>query len=160
MEAGAKSLWNQTLQAHVALDLRSGEKTDGISCASFLAPYAGLKDRDTLTALQSHFDRFASKVNYMMPSYDPEHDCYEPLRYWRGPVWAMINYMIARGFAEAGDKVRAERLRADTARLIELSGFAEYFSPETGTGAGGGSFSWTAAIWLSWASPTHAEQAL
>jgi len=160
MEAGAKALWNEDLQAHVALDLRSGKKTDGISCASFLALYAGLTERQTLTALQTHFDRFASKVRYMMPSYDPEHGCYEPLRYWRGPVWAMINYMIARGFAEAGDTGRAERLRADTAQLIETSGFAEYFSPEAGTGAGGGSFSWTAAIWLGWASPSHAEQAL
>lgn len=94
-----------------------------------------------------------------MPSYDPDHRSYEPLRYWRGPVWAMINYMIAKGFAESGDAARAERLRADTARLIETGGFAEYFSPETGAGAGGGSFSWTSAIWLTWASPSHAEQA-
>ena len=53
----------------------------------------------------------------------------------------------------------AERLRADTAALVRESGFAEYFSPETAEGAGGGSFSWTAAIWLTWASPSHVEQA-
>ncbi|MBO6511888.1 MAG: hypothetical protein JJ979_25965, partial [Roseibium sp.] len=159
MEAGAKILWHDELKAHVALDQRSGKQTDGISSASFLAPYAGLTDGETLGALQAHFDRIAGKVRYLMPSYDPEHKSYEPLRYWRGPVWAMINYMIARGFAEAGDKARAERLRADTAALVRESGFAEYFSPETAEGAGGGSFSWTAAIWLTWASPSHVEQA-
>ncbi len=159
MEAGAKALWNPDIQAHVALDLRTGKQTDGISCASFLAPYAGLTDTATMAAQRAHFDRMATKVRYMMPSYDPEHGCYEALRYWRGPVWAMINYMIARGFAEAGDPARAERLRNDTAALIETSGFAEYFSPESGAGAGGGTFSWTAAIWLTWASPSHVEQA-
>ncbi|WP_297580703.1 hypothetical protein [Roseibium sp.] len=159
MEAGASVLWHEDLKAHVALDQRSGKKTDGISSASFLAPYAGLCDSGTLGSLQEHFDRMAAKVRYMMPSYDPDHERYEPLRYWRGPVWAMINYMIARGFAEAGDSTRAEKLRADTASLIETSGFAEYFSPEDGTGAGGGTFSWTAAIWLTWASRSHSEQA-
>lgn len=159
LEAGADRLWNPELGAHVALDLRSGKQTDGISSASFLAPYAGLHDARTMAALQRHFDRIAKKVRYLMPSYDPDHASYEHVRYWRGPVWAMINYMIGRGFAEAGDPVRAERLRSDTASLIETSGFAEYFSPETAAGAGGASFSWTAAIWLTWASPTRAKQA-
>ncbi|WP_428674502.1 MGH1-like glycoside hydrolase domain-containing protein [Roseibium sp.] len=159
MEEGAARLWNEDLMAHVAVNERTCKQTDGISSASFLALYAGLTDTRTLSALQGHFDRIAAKVRYLMPSYDPGHPSYEPLRYWRGPVWAMINYMIAKGFAEAGDKARAERLRADTAKLIETGGFAEYFSPESGAGAGGGAFSWTSAIWLSWASSTRAEQA-
>ncbi|MEQ8778080.1 MAG: hypothetical protein RIE06_00350 [Roseibium album] len=159
LERGAKILWQDNLQAHVALDRRSGKHTNGISSASFLALYAGLADQQTLTALCGHFDRISDKVRYLMPSYDPDHESYEPLRYWRGPVWAMINYMIARGFAEIGDGVRADKLRRDTASLIETNGFAEYFSPETGAGAGGGTFSWTAAIWLTWASPTRVKQA-
>ncbi len=159
MEQGAQLLWNDTLNAHVAYDERAEKQTDGLSSTSFMALYAGLTDDSVLKPLQGHFDRIAGKVRYLMPSYDPDHPSYEHLRYWRGPVWAMINYMIARGFAEAGDAARAERLRADTAALIGTSGFAEYFSPEDGTGAGGGSFSWTAAIWLTWASPTLAEKA-
>ena len=122
-----------------------------------LMPVSPMQRR--LTSLQGHFDRIAAKVRYTMPSYDPDHPSFEPLRYWRGPVWAMVNYMIARGFAEAGDAIRAEKLRSDTAQLVETSGFAEYFSPETAAGAGGGTFSWTAAIWLTWASPTHVKQA-
>jgi hypothetical protein len=159
LESGATRLWNPDLKAHVALDLRTGKLTDGLSSASFLAPYAGLTGPDVLPAVQDHFDRIGSKVRYLMPSYDPDHQKFEPLRYWRGPVWAMVNFMISRGLSEAGDAVRAERLRADTATLIQSGGFAEYFSPETAVAAGGGSFSWTAAIWLAWATPSHAEQA-
>jgi glycogen debranching enzyme len=70
------------------------------------------------------------------------------VRYWRGPVWAIVNWMIADGFAAAGHAEMAARVRDDTRGLIETSGFAEYFDPTTGRGAGGGDFSWTAAIYL------------
>jgi mannosylglycerate hydrolase len=56
--------------------------------------------------------------------------------------------MIAEGFAAAGEAATAERIRNDTRTLIGAAGFAEYFDPLTGKGAGGGSFSWTAAIAL------------
>jgi hypothetical protein len=56
--------------------------------------------------------------------------------------------------AEQGLAEEAARVRADTARLIVENGFAEYFSPEDGTPAGGATFTWTAAVWLAWASPS------
>ena len=43
------------------------------------------------------------------------------------------------------------RVRADTAALIERSGFYEAFDPTNGAPTGGDTFSWTAAIWLAWA---------
>ena len=36
-------------------------------------------------------------------------------------------------------------------------GFAEYFHPINGTPGGGDSFTWTAAVWLAWASPSNGE---
>jgi hypothetical protein len=59
--------------------------------------------------------------------------------------------------AEQGLADEAARIRADTARLIVENGFAEYFDPTDGTPAGGGTFTWTAAVWLSWASPSAGE---
>ncbi len=70
-----------------------------------------------------------------------------------------MNYMIGLGLSECGLTDLAERVRADTRRLIEASGFQEHFCPLTGAGAGGGTFSWTAAIWLAWASPSRARLA-
>jgi hypothetical protein len=58
------------------------------------------------------------------------------------------------GLAEQGLTEEARRIRGDTARLIAEHGFAEYFDPMDGTPAGGGTFTWTAAVWLGWASPT------
>lgn len=158
-EQGIELLWNPDLGAFTTLDLRSGAHGEGVSSASFLAPYAGITTAKYLEPTLAHFDRIMSKVIYGVPSYDPDHPAFESMRYWRGPVWGILNYMIATGFAEIGATERAERIRKDTVALIEKSGFAEYFDPISGQGAGGNSFSWTSAIWLNWASPSRHQQA-
>jgi hypothetical protein len=61
-----------------------------------------------------------------------------------------VNWMIADGFAAAGDTATSERIRADTSALIEAAGQSEYFDPITGDGIGGADFSWTASIYLLW----------
>ena len=87
---------------------------------------------------------------------DPGDPRFDRLKYWRGPVWGMMNALIGIGLAETGHTVLAERLRKDTQRLVSEHGFYEYFSPVDGAPAGGGAFTWTASIWLTWASP-HAK---
>ncbi|NND01141.1 MAG: hypothetical protein HKN85_13250 [Gammaproteobacteria bacterium] len=62
--------------------------------------------------------------------------------------------MIGLGLLERGEADWAERISGDTKRLIEKSGFYEYFSPLTGEGLGGDYFSWTAAIDLFWPTVT------
>jgi hypothetical protein len=159
LEEGLRSLWNPDIQAYTSRNLRTGVRGPGVSSAAFLAPYAGVSDAEALEALNGHFDRIGAKARYMVPSYDPDYPGFEHMRYWRGPVWAVVNYMIARGFRETGNVDRAERVRRDTADLAALSGFAEYFSPLDGSGAGGNAFSWTAAVWLAWASPSRLTRA-
>jgi hypothetical protein len=66
----------------------------------------------------------------------------------------VVNALIAMGFADSGRMEEAERLRRETAALIEAGGFFEYFDPLDGTPCGGDRFTWTAAIWLGWASPS------
>jgi alpha,alpha-trehalase len=148
LEAGFDRLWNPQAGNYCALDLRSGVHAEAATAASFLALYAGVTARKE--ALTQELAAWADRAEYLVPSFDPRSTQFDHLRYWRGPVWAMVNWMIAKGFAEEGQPDWADRIRADTARLIKTGGFAEYFSPNTGEGCGGGTFSWTAAIWLAW----------
>ena len=46
--------------------------------------------------------RWAMRVRYLVPSTDPDDPRFEPVRYWRGPVWAVVNWMISDGLAQAG----------------------------------------------------------
>ena len=89
-----------------------------------------------------------------MPSYDAQACDFDGMRYWRGPTWAIMNALIGLGLKDMGLEDAAEKVRAGTQQMIMDHGFAEYFHPHTGAPAGGGSFTWTAAVWLAWASPS------
>ena len=69
-------------------------------------------------------------------------------RYWRGPVWANLNWLLARGLRQHGLTAQAARLEATTLQLAERGGIREYFDPLTGEGRGSEDFSWTAAALL------------
>lgn len=153
LEEGARGLWNREIGSYDAKNLRNGNFAGSVSNAGFLAWWGGMADDRALSVLDGVLDR----CTYAIPSYDPAGPKFDSLRYWRGPVWAVMNYMAGRGLAEAGHVAQAEKVRADTARLIAERGFAEYFDPLDGTPAGGGTFTWTAAIWLAWASPSAGE---
>lgn len=149
IEKGVARLWNPEIGAYDALNIRTGHFANSVSSASFLCWYGGVDDPRMLEA----FTRVEKAVRFSVPSHDPESGRFEPFRYWRGPVWGIVNTLIAMGLNDFGHSEQAEKLRADTATLIEKSGFAEYFNPQDGSPAGGMDFTWTAAIWLAWASP-------
>ena len=89
---------------------------------------------------------------------DPAGATFDAKRYWRGPVWPQMKYLVSRGLAESGYDALAMRLRDDLTTLIARTGFHECFSPVDGAGSGGSDFTWTAAIWLHWASPTARQE--
>ena len=95
-----------------------------------------------------HCERILNSCVYGMPSVDPKHKKFESERYWRGPVWSIMNYMISHGLEHEGEYSLAKRIKDDTIKLIEVGGMYEYFNPHTGKGLGGHDFSWTAAILL------------
>ena len=154
-EAGAERLWNASIGSYAARDLRTGALADGISSVAFLAWYAGLDGGPRGEALAANLERILDAARFGVPSFDPAHPKFDRLRYWRGPVWNVINCLIGRGLAETGHDALAARVLGDSRRLVETSGFFEYYDPLSGAGAGGASFTWTAATWLAWASPSN-----
>ena len=147
-EKGVEWLWDVQAGAFCSRDVITGESSRLVSNASFLAAWAGVGSAAQRDSLSKNFDRIASAVKYMVPSCDPEHAAFDRLRYWRGPIWSVMNFMIGEGLSEQGDMVRAKRVQSDTRALVAEHGFFEAFCPLTGQGAGGPDFSWTAAVWL------------
>jgi len=84
------------------------------------------------------------------PTTSPCSAAFDPDCYWRGPVWPVTTWLLARALLRDGDEAAAARLR--DASLSQLSGgaFAEYYHPLTGAALGSKHQSWTAAAALDW----------
>jgi glycogen debranching enzyme len=147
---GIDWLWNSQAGAFCSRDVSNLESSGLVTNASFLAFYADAGSSAQRAQLIAALDRLTSSAAYLVPSLEAGSRDYDHRRYWRGPIWLVVNYMIAQGLAEQGHSDWADRIRSDSAKLIEKSGFFESFSPETGEGSGGDDFSWTAAMWLAW----------
>ena len=154
LELGCQSLRNPDTGYFNAINLKTGEHSGHLTNASFLCWYAGLDDKYMLAALiQSLQDN-----NYPIPSLDDTSQAFDGLRYWRGPTWPILNALIGIGLSDLGYFEESEVLRVKTRELISQYGFSEYFHPKTGKPGGGDAFTWTAAVWLAWASPSVGEK--
>jgi hypothetical protein len=145
-EAGIGKLWDPARGLFTGFDLIADAPLAVSTSAGFLPLYAAAATSAQVDALAQTFARWSRACACMVPSTDPSDPAFESRRYWRGPVWSVVNWMIADGFAAAGRSELAARISDQTRRLTARSGLAEYFDPITGEGLGGGAFSWTAAI--------------
>lgn len=67
---------------------------------------------------------------------------FAPRTYWRGPAWPPLTYLLWLAARRAGDLDAAGRLVAMAARGATLSGLAEYWDPDDGTGLGAAPQCW------------------
>ncbi len=76
---------------------------------------------------------------------------HDPKKYWRGPVWINLNWILYHGFKRYKFKETAKRIKNDSLELVDKLGFYEYFDPskkksKNNKGYGGENFSWSAAL--------------
>ncbi|MEY2958100.1 MAG: hypothetical protein RLZZ01_668 [Actinomycetota bacterium] len=146
LEASLELLWNPAIEAHDALDIRTGRPSSTATASAWLEYWAGVVDH----RVDHRFVEVCGRVRFGVPTEDPSSSAFDPRRYWRGPTWPFLNALVAVGLAERGRATEAERIRSTTESLIARGGFAEYFDPIDGTPLGGSAFTWTAAVWLAW----------
>lgn len=146
------ALWSSAEGRHLSMDSRTGQPLPAHTHAAYLAWYggvftgAGAAERSEV--LRAHLADLLHATPLGLASTHPADAGWDPRRYWRGPVWPHINWLVAEGLAEHGHAALAQRLNDGTLQAIERGGPFEYFSPLTGEGLGGPNFSWTAAIAL------------
>lgn len=152
-EVALEKFWNPEVGAYRGIDLMTGEMVDVTTCNSFYPVFSGPLPAGRAEQMAAMLREWSQKVEFLVPSTDPAHPRFEARRYWRGPVWAVVNWMIAEGFEEHGIGDVSDRIRGDTLKMMDAGGFMEYFNPVNGKGLGGGHFTWTAAIYLALTQP-------
>jgi glycogen debranching enzyme len=145
---GLARRWRPKLSRFVSLDLISGIDIETPTQAGFIPLVAVTLDDGQKSALTAEIERWLDGMVVGVPSAPRFSPAFEPKRYWRGPVWAVINWLIADGLRLNAAEHLARRIEQVTVRAIENAGFCEYFDPTTGEGLGGDTFSWTAAAYL------------
>lgn len=148
-----QKLFNNALGAYVHYDARNEKQLPYASSSSFTPFYAGIPDKEkAATMVNTLLHRFGGEDKYLCASFDPTHERFDPSRYWRGPVWINVNWMIYHGLNRYGYHDLAQRVKKDSLELVEQNGFYEYFDPRKenpdteGNGYGGNNFSWSAAL--------------
>jgi hypothetical protein len=147
-QAMAERLFDRRTRMFHALDVRTGERTKA-RCISGLIPLMlpGLTANVARSLVaQAKSKRFG--LGTPLPSYDRTQPDFDPMRYWRGPMWINVNWLILRGLREHGFTAEAAALRQEMLDLVARSGCFEYFHAVTGEGIGTAEFSWTAALTL------------
>jgi hypothetical protein len=143
--AAMETLWDDSYGQYLCYDRASGSKIDSPSVAGILAAFAPISAERKAT-IAKRVDDLAQRSSYPVPSHDPADPRFDGLRYWRGPTWLIVNYMISDGLRAGGQTSTAAMVENSSLDLIKKSGFAEYYDPITAEPCGGTTFTWTAAM--------------
>ncbi|MBD0864879.1 MAG: hypothetical protein GDA36_04345 [Rhodobacteraceae bacterium] len=154
--AAMESLWSDPHQQYLCFDRATGHLVDSPSVGGLLPVFARIP-AERVTAIARHIDDLGRRVTYLIPSHDPGDPEYNGVRYWRGASWLIVNYLIVDGLKRDGHTVTADRIIRDSIKLIDISGFSEYYDPMTGVPCGGRQFTWTAAMALEFLEQTKGQ---
>ena len=140
------TLWSPARGQYLAFDRVAGELIDSPSVGGVLPLFAGLGTIAEQSRMIATMRRWRGAARFGVPSHDPEDPRFDSKRYWRGPCWLIVNYLIVDGLKAISEREAAREIVEDSLSLIRESGFAEYYDPLDGTACGGGRFTWTAAM--------------
>ena len=146
-EASLNSLWDNERKAYYSRNHHTKNLLKEDSIASLLPLYSGaISQSHAEHIVKTMLDKATYQTNFPLPSVPINSSWFKPMRYWQGPTWININWLLIDGLKRYGFFKEADDLAQKTLNLVSSSGFSEYFNPIDGSPAGVGNFSWTAAL--------------
>ncbi|GAB5555516.1 MAG: trehalase family glycosidase [Saprospiraceae bacterium] len=149
-----EKLWNADLETFAAYDLRDQNHILHKEIGGLVALYANIPTKEQASVLNDYLLSLNERGYYTCPSFDVDSPLFDSKRYWRGPIWPQMNWMIYHGLKNYDYNQTANIVKSDLIELVTKHGFYEYFEAQKSvaknltTGYGGNDFSWTAACAL------------
>jgi len=146
-EQALEELWEPYTEQYYSRDFATHKLLKEPSIATLLPLYGGSISQERAAKLVTKLENdHVFGAAFPVPSVPLDTNWFNPVRYWQGPSWVNINWLIIDGLKRYGFDDHAAALRDSTLEMVSRSGFFEYFNPLTGAGLGAVNFSWTAAL--------------
>ncbi|KKU19923.1 MAG: hypothetical protein UX30_C0006G0053 [Candidatus Saccharibacteria bacterium GW2011_GWA2_46_10] len=146
-EQALEELWDNSSGQYFSRSFVSHKLIEEPTIATLLALYSGAIPKAKAKLLIDLLkDRNAFATTWPVPSVPLNSAFFDPVKYWQGPTWVNINWLIIKGLENYGFSGDAAKLRRQTLELVARGGMNEYFNPLTGQAVGAPTFSWTAAL--------------
>lgn len=113
---------------------------------ALLMPLPPAQLRQLMQTLQASFAVPVGDDGFLVLTTPEDEAGFDAVRYWRGPSWIQMNWLLAAGLDTNGENQLANSVRAGINRIVAEGGFHEYFNPRTMRGHGTDRFGWTAAL--------------
>ena len=146
--------WDEEAGLYFDYDVSTGKPILVNTAATFMPLFGGLlSENQAQRLIEEHLlnpNEYApnGEVRHWITTTAQTERTWEPRRYWRGPVWVIMNWFVIEGLRRYGYDDLAEAIRQDTLGLVESAGFREYYDARDGSGCGSTDFSWSAALTL------------
>ncbi len=110
----------------------------------------GIPDAIEKKIIDRHlFNEKEFKVRFPIPSVSLNHPSFNPtgsLYIWRGPTWVVSNWFLHQFMIEKGYREESKAMVDSIKKLVQKSGFREYYHPFTGKGYGAHDFTWAGLV--------------
>lgn len=150
MELSPKTLdelWDPYTEQYYPRDFVTHRLLKQPSIESLLPLYAGCISQERAALLvKSIENEHVFGPAFPVPSTPLNSPWFDARRYWQGPMWVNMNWLLIDGLMRYGYKEHAEALREGTLEIIQKHGHYEYYNPINGSPLGARNFSWTAAL--------------
>lgn len=142
-----EQLWDPYASQYFSRDFITHRLIKEPSVAGLLPLYAGHISKDRAAGIVKTLENeHLFGPAYPVPSAPLESPYFDPRRYWQGPTWVNMNWLIIDGLRRYHYYDHAAALAESTIEMVAKSGPSEYFNPLTGEPLGAERFSWTAAL--------------
>lgn len=141
------TLWDEHGQKFYSRDFITHQLLIEPTVGSLMPLYASGISQEKLQKVVDYMrDHREFWTNHPLPSVPLTSTSFDAHRYWQGPTWININWLIIDGLKRHGFNELAHELKDKTINTVLKSGIYEYFSPINGEPLGAPDFSWTAAL--------------